>query len=158
MKLTISMSLVLALIPCTCSALALMPSSSSRVIGVGASSTDEAFHHGVVTRRSAAFSVLSCVFAVPGLALATDESAAPVAIQEDVLESEAAKVEATKERMRQRIAESKKSFRKPTDLVKQRKDTTDYSCVSETGSPCPEGLVPRAVQREMVKALEKLEE
>jgi len=38
-----------------------------------------------------------------------------------------------------------------------RKDSTDYSCVAETGSPCPEGLVPRAVQREIVGALEKLE-
>lgn len=166
MKLTTSVSLVFAvaiealvLIPCTCSALALINSSSPSTVTVRASSTNEAFHH-VVTRRSAAFSVIGCVFAAPGLALAADELnvAAAAATQEDVLESEAAKVEAAKERMRQRIAESKKSYRKPTDLVKQRKDTTDYSCVSDTGSPCPEGLVPRAVQREIVKALEKLEE
>ena len=70
---------------------------------------------------------------------------------------EPAAAEAAKERMKQRIAESKSNYRKPTDLVKQRKDTTDYSCVSETGSPCPEGLVPRAIQREIVGVLEKLE-
>jgi len=168
MKVTTSVSLAfavaieaLALFPCPCSALALINSSSPSTVTVRASSTNEAFHH-VVTRRSAAFSVLSCVFAIPGLALAADELNVPVPVavvaQEDVLESEAAKAEAAKERMRQRIAESKKSFRKPTDLVKQRKDTTDYSCVSDTGSPCAEGLVPRAVQREIVKALEKLEE
>eukprot|EP00558_Chaetoceros_sp_UNC1202_P012095 CAMPEP_0197235016 /NCGR_PEP_ID=MMETSP1429-20130617/2571_1 /TAXON_ID=49237 /ORGANISM="Chaetoceros sp., Strain UNC1202" /LENGTH=89 /DNA_ID=CAMNT_0042693527 /DNA_START=447 /DNA_END=716 /DNA_ORIENTATION=+ len=72
-------------------------------------------------------------------------------------QSEAAKAEAAKERMRQRIAQSKTNYRKPTDLVKERKLTTDYSCVSETGSPCPEGLVPRAVQREIVGVLEKFE-
>jgi hypothetical protein len=72
-------------------------------------------------------------------------------------QSEAAKAEAAKERMRQRIAASKTNYRKPTDLVKERKDTTDYSCVLETGSPCPEGLVPRAVQREIVGVLEKFE-
>ena len=57
--------------------------------------------------------------------------------------------------MRQRIADSKNNYRKSSDLVNQRKDTTDYSCVATTGSPCPEGLVPRAVQREIVGALEK---
>ena len=85
---------------------------------------------------------------VPGLALAA-------AADEPTAAAEKEAAEAAKERMKQRIAESKKNYRKSTDLVKQRKDTTDYSCVSETGSPCPEGLVPRAVQREIVGALEK---
>ena len=95
------------------------------------------------TRRSAAFAILNSAFAVPSLALAIDEA-----------ETEADAV-AAKERMRQRIADSKNKYRKSSDLVKQRKDTTDYSCVAETGSPCPEGLVPRAVQREIVGVLEK---
>ena len=42
-----------------------------------------------------------------------------------------------KEKMRKRIEESKKNYRKPTDLVEERKKT-DYSCVLETGSPCPD--------------------
>lgn len=90
--------------------------------------------------------MLGLVFAAPRAVLA-DEPAV----------SDADAAEAAKERMRQRIAESKKNYRKPTDLVKERKDTTDYSCVSETGSPCPEGLVPRVVQREIVGALDKLQ-
>ncbi|KAL7544094.1 hypothetical protein ACHAXR_013544 [Thalassiosira sp. AJA248-18] len=98
--------------------------------------------------------MFSCIFAIPNLAHASDNS-----LDSEPAEqlSEAAKAEAAKERMRQRIADSKKSYRKPTDLVMTRKDSTDYSCVAETGSPCPEGLVPRAVQREIVGALEKLE-
>lgn len=99
------------------------------------------------TRRSAAFAILNSAFAVPSLALAID------AVQSEA-ETEADAV-AAKERMRQRIADSKNKYRKSSDLVKQRKDTTDYSCVAETGSPCPEGLVPRAVQREIVGVLEK---
>lgn len=90
---------------------------------------------------------------VPTLAHAADDSQSGTVDQL----SEAAKAEAAKERMRQRIAESKKNYRKSTDLVKARKENTDYSCVAKTGSPCPEGLVPRAVQRELVGALEKLE-
>jgi len=114
------------------------------------SDTTDAF----LTRRSAAISVLGCMFAVPGAALAASVG------DEEPLDAaqKAAAAEAAKERMRQRIAESKTIYRKPTDLVKQRKDTTDYSCVSETGSPCPEGLVPRIVQREIVGVLDKLKE
>ena len=52
------------------------------------------------------------------------------------------------------VHESKKNYRKPTDLVKERKDTTDYSCVAQTGSPCPEGLVPREIQKGIVEALD----
>ena len=63
---------------------------------------------------------------------------------------------AARERMAQRIAESKKNYRKPTDLVKERKDTTDYSCVAQTGSPCPEGLVPREIQKGIVEALDSV--
>ena len=69
--------------------------------------------------------------------------------------ADAAAKQAAKERMEQRIAESKKNYRKPTDLVKSRKDNTDYSCVAATGSPCPEGLVPTAVQKTVLGALEK---
>mmetsp|Transcript_24787 Transcript_24787/g.59793 ORF Transcript_24787/g.59793 Transcript_24787/m.59793 type:complete len:175 (+) Transcript_24787:63-587(+) len=97
-------------------------------------------------RRSAAVSIIGLAFATPASVLA-DEPAA----------SDADAPEEAKERMRKRIAESKKNYRKPTDLVKERKDTTDYSCVSDTGSPCPEGLVPKAVQREIVGVLDKLE-
>ena len=102
-----------------------------------------------VTRRSAAFAIMGSVFIIPTSAHAIDE-----VTDTNVAEKEDAD-KAAKERLRQRIADSKSNYRKSSDLVKQRKDTTDYSCVSETGSPCPEGLVPRAVQRELVGALEK---
>lgn len=92
---------------------------------------------------------MGSVFIIPTSAHAIDE-----VTDTNVAEKEDAD-KAAKERLRQRIADSKSNYRKSSDLVKQRKDTTDYSCVSETGSPCPEGLVPRAVQRELVGALEK---
>jgi len=82
----------------------------------------------LVTRRSAAFAMVGSVFLAPGLAFAADE----------VTEAQKAAAEAAKERMRQKIAESKKNYRKTSDLVKERKETTDYSCVAETGSPCLE--------------------
>eukprot|EP00536_Pseudo-nitzschia_multiseries_P007556 jgi/Psemu1/18206/gm1.18206_g len=83
----------------------------------------------LVTRRSAAFAMMGGVFLAPGLASAADE----------VTDEQKAAAEAARERMRQKIAESKKNYRKTSDLVKTRKETTDYSCVAETGSPCPEG-------------------
>ena len=76
------------------------------------------------------------------------EDTAPAMSDEDKAKADA------RERMAQRIAESKKNYRKPTDLVKERKDTTDYSCVAQTGSPCPEGLVPREIQKGIVEALD----
>ena len=90
--------------------------------------------------------MLGSPFVIPASARAIDDA---------VTDTEKKDAEAAKERMRQRIADSKSNYRKSSDLVKQRKDTTDYSCVAETGSPCPEGLVPRAVQREIIGALEK---
>mmetsp|Transcript_27283 Transcript_27283/g.58384 ORF Transcript_27283/g.58384 Transcript_27283/m.58384 type:complete len:134 (-) Transcript_27283:328-729(-) len=102
------------------SALAPMTSSVSSPV----ETKSEAF----VTRRSAAIAVIGSALAVPGLAFAAN----------DQTEAEKAAAEAARERMRQRIAESKKNYRKGSDLVKQRKETTDYSCVAETGSPCPE--------------------
>mmetsp|Transcript_8773 Transcript_8773/g.13186 ORF Transcript_8773/g.13186 Transcript_8773/m.13186 type:complete len:175 (-) Transcript_8773:224-748(-) len=172
MKLIISTTLTLfavavapiASILCTtCNALAppkhsspVSTSSSTRKMNINESSpstftNNDAFQ---TTRRSATFSIISSIFAIPSLAHAASENSLESEPQEL---SEAEKAEAAKERMRQRIADSKKSYRKPTDLVMTRKDSTDYSCVAETGSPCPEGLVPRAVQREIVGALEKLE-
>ena len=142
-KVIVSVSVILSLMHSTCRALAPPMSTtctSNREDSFGSSS-------GVtVTRRSAALSLIGSVLATgvftPGLVFAaTDDNDAAAA--------------AAKERMRQKIADSKKNYRKSTDLVQQRKDTTDYSCVSETGSPCPEGLVPRAVQREIIGALEK---
>lgn len=134
MKYSISIPLVLSV---AISPLALIPSINSALTPIqSTTATTEAF----LTRRSAAFSLLNCIFTVPSLAHAVDEPESTAAAQKDnsylKVESEAAKVDATKERMRQRIAESKKNYRKPTDLVKERRETTDYSCVSDTGSPC----------------------
>ena len=85
-----------------------------------------------VTRRSAAFAMIGSVFvAAPDLAFAADV---------DDAAAQKAAAEAAKERMRQKIADSKKNYRSTAALVKDRKETTDYSCVAETGSPCAQGL------------------
>mmetsp|Transcript_18974 Transcript_18974/g.39825 ORF Transcript_18974/g.39825 Transcript_18974/m.39825 type:complete len:208 (+) Transcript_18974:180-803(+) len=124
-------------------------------------SEDDATRSFVTSRRSA-ISVLGCMtFAIPRAAQASSTTSTTTTNDDEPLSDAAQKVaaaEAAKERMKQRIAASKKNYRKSTDLVMQRKDVTDYSCVSETGSPCPEGLVPRAVQREIVGALDKLKD
>lgn len=81
-----------------------------------------------VCRRSALTGIL--FFAgVPTMALAADANG-----EDDA----AAQKAAAAERMKQKIAASKQNYRKPTDLVKDRKANTDYSCVSATGSPCVE--------------------
>jgi hypothetical protein len=85
------------------------------------------------------------------------ETSLAAATAVDVDGDEALQKAAAKERMAQRIADSKLKYRKPTDLVKDRQDNTDYSCVATTGSPCPEGLVPTSVQRELIGAWQKLQ-
>jgi histidine ammonia-lyase len=143
----VSVAVILSLTR-TCRALAPPMSTTTRTCAANRESFGSSCSGGV-TRRAAALSLIGSVLATgvitPGLVFATT----------DDNDAEAAAAAAAKERMRQRIADSKKNYRKSTDLVQQRKDTTDYSCVSETGSPCPEGLVPRAVQREIIGALEK---
>lgn len=133
----------------TCRALAPPMSTTTRACTPANRESFGSSCSGGVTRRAAALSLISSVLATgvitPGLVFAAT-------VDND---AEAVAAAAAKERMRQRIADSKKNYRKSTDLVQQRKDTTDYSCVAETGSPCPEGLVPRAVQREIIGALEK---
>jgi hypothetical protein len=105
-----------------------------------------------VSRRSV-FAMISTI----GLAVAVaPETSLAAATDVAVNGEEASQKAAAKERMAQRIADSKLKYRKPTDLVKDRQDNTDYSCVSATGSPCPEGLVPTSVQRELIGAFEKL--
>lgn len=117
------------------------------------------------SRRTSFFAMIGLGAGTATLALPISTKAAIAAAAEggdknssasnSSIEDEAAKKAAAKERMAQRIAESKLNYRKPTDLVIERKENTDYSCVSTTGSPCPEGLVPAAVQREIVGALQK---
>jgi hypothetical protein len=104
----------------------------------------------VVSRRSL-FAIMSV-----GLAVAVAPEVSLAAAETAVDDDAAAAAAAAKERMAQKIADSKLKYRKPTDLVKDRKDNTDYSCVAATGSPCPEGLVPRSVQKELVGALQLL--
>ena len=103
-----------------------------------------------VTRREAALSLVATVAAaslVPGAALADSamdkrmaslgaSAAAPDPTEAQRKAADEAAAAEARERMKRRIEESKKNYRKPTDLVKQRKETTDYSCVAETGSPC----------------------
>ena len=131
----------------TCRALAPPMSTTTRACTPANRESFGSSCSGGVTRRAAALSLIGSVLATgaitPGLVFAA------------TVDNDAGAAAANKERMRQRIADSKKNYRKSTDLVQQRKDTTDYSCVAETGSPCPEGLVPRAVQREIIGALEK---
>ena len=40
--------------------------------------------------------------------------------------------------MKERIAASKKNYRKADSYAKERFETVDYSCVADTGSPCKE--------------------
>mmetsp|Transcript_53003 Transcript_53003/g.128582 ORF Transcript_53003/g.128582 Transcript_53003/m.128582 type:complete len:148 (-) Transcript_53003:20-463(-) len=106
----------------------------------------------VVSRRSTLAFILTTVAAasVPVLPALADTTG-----DDDDEEEEARQLKlAAQERMAQRIADSKKNYRKPTDLVQERKENTDYSCVAAAGSPCPEGLVPRQVQKGIVEALE----
>mmetsp|Transcript_27697 Transcript_27697/g.41214 ORF Transcript_27697/g.41214 Transcript_27697/m.41214 type:complete len:176 (-) Transcript_27697:246-773(-) len=118
---------------------------------------------GRLMQRRAAFGMIgnalmttAVMTAGPEQTLAADEDGSKEDAAQKAVADAAAK-QAAKERMEQRIAESKKNYRKPTDLVKERKDNTDYSCVASTGSPCPEGLVPVAVQKTVVEALEKFQ-
>ena len=73
-----------------------------------------------MTRRSAAFAVF-------GTAVAT--VAVPVFAKEELTEEEKAFIEYQKEKMQKKIEASKNNYRKTNDLVKQRKDTADYSCL-----------------------------
>lgn len=88
----------------------------------------------VLTRRSAAFAMMigSAFVATPAFAVED--------VADDVAAAQKAAAEAAKERMRQKIADSKKNYRSTAELVKDRKETTDYSCVEATGSPCAQGL------------------
>ena len=145
----VSVAVILSLTR-TCRALAPPMSTTTRACTpANRESFGSSCSGGVVTRRAAALSLIGSVLAT---GIVTPGSVFAATVDND---TEAAVAAAAKERMRQRIADSKKNYRKSTDLVQQRKDTTDYSCVAETGSPCPEGLVPRAVQREIIGALEK---
>jgi hypothetical protein len=81
----------------------------------------------ICSRRSV-FAVSAGILALAGLPLVT------LADNDE----EAAQKVAAAERMKQKIAASKLKYRRPTDLVKDRKANTDYSCVSATGSPCVE--------------------
>eukprot|EP00535_Pseudo-nitzschia_heimii_P006325 CAMPEP_0197189160 /NCGR_PEP_ID=MMETSP1423-20130617/19270_1 /TAXON_ID=476441 /ORGANISM="Pseudo-nitzschia heimii, Strain UNC1101" /LENGTH=81 /DNA_ID=CAMNT_0042641201 /DNA_START=215 /DNA_END=460 /DNA_ORIENTATION=- len=72
-----------------------------------------------MTRRSAAAAVFGSAFAV---------AAAP-AFADDKTPEEKAYIEAQKEKMRKKIDASKKSYRTTNDLVKERKTSTDYSCL-----------------------------
>ena len=75
-----------------------------------------------MTRRSAA-----TAFAVMGSAVLV--AAAPAVAKEEQSQEEKEAIAQAKERMRQKIAASKKNYRKTADLVQDRKETTDYSCL-----------------------------
>jgi hypothetical protein len=85
----------------------------------------------VMTRRSAALAVIGSAFVV----------AAPAFAKEELSPEEKEAIAVAKERMRKKIEDSKKSYRKTSDLVKERKDTTDYSCLDKdcSGSTESEG-------------------
>jgi hypothetical protein len=107
------------------------------------------------SRRSSLFAMIGAGAGTATLIALPLSRQAAAAADNVIIEDEAAQKAAAKERMAQRIAESKLKYRKPTDLVIERKENTDYSCVSTTGSPCPEGLVPVEIQRELIGVLQK---
>ena len=84
----------------------------------------------VMTRRSAALTAI-------GSAFATAVIAPGMAFAEELTPEEKAAIARAKENMKKKIEASKKSYRKTNDLVKQRKETTDYSCLDKA---CPDGL------------------
>ena len=59
----------------------------------------------------------------------------------EAAEAKAAAEKARQEQLKAKIAASKTKYRKADSLYEQRKQV-DYSCVSKTGSPCPEGPDP----------------
>ena len=138
--------------------------TNTELFGCAHSSTSSSNSDGGgLTRRSASASLIHSIFTIGSVCTAVTAGTGmthPVRVYAttgtatDEKKNDAEAAAAAKERMKQRIADSKTNYRKSTDLVKQRKDTTDYSCVSDTGSPCPEGLVPRAIQREIIGAIE----
>ena len=72
------------------------------------------------------------------LAMATAMSLTPRdALAAEPISPEEAEAKRLKdERLKQKIADSKKTYRKADTLYESRK-TVDYSCVTSTGSPCP---------------------
>mmetsp|Transcript_46171 Transcript_46171/g.53398 ORF Transcript_46171/g.53398 Transcript_46171/m.53398 type:complete len:163 (+) Transcript_46171:68-556(+) len=153
---SISLAFIVISLVSPCSALAPIAFPPFLSSAVGTTPEDTTSSTLVLTRRSVIFGAMVGVGSFSGAAMLPPGVAVATFLSPDAqADKEAAEVAARKELMRERIAASKKNYRKSTDLVKQRKDTTDYSCVADTGSPCPEGLVPRAVQRGIVEALEK---
>ena len=67
-----------------------------------------------MTRRSAGLALIGSTFAI----------AAPAIAKEERSPEEIAAIEAQKAKMRKKIEDSKKSYRKTNDLVKERKETT----------------------------------
>eukprot|EP00533_Pseudo-nitzschia_delicatissima_P016617 CAMPEP_0197282578 /NCGR_PEP_ID=MMETSP1432-20130617/24380_1 /TAXON_ID=44447 /ORGANISM="Pseudo-nitzschia delicatissima, Strain UNC1205" /LENGTH=127 /DNA_ID=CAMNT_0042749533 /DNA_START=23 /DNA_END=406 /DNA_ORIENTATION=- len=80
-----------------------------------------------MTRRSAVMAVIGSAFAV----------ATPAFAKEELTDEEKDFIEFQKEKMRKKIEASKKSYRTTDDLVKQRKDTTNYTCLLDP-SKCPD--------------------
>lgn len=71
-----------------------------------------------MTRRSATLAVIGSAFA-----------AAPAFAKEQKTPEEIAYIEAQKEKMRKKIEASKKSYRTTNDLVKDRKQNVNYTCL-----------------------------
>ena len=80
----------------------------------------------VTTRRVALGKVFGGVVAV----------GAPIAATAAAEKGEETPEEKKARELKEKIEASKKSFRKADSYVSERFKTVDYSCVSETGSPC----------------------
>ena len=72
-----------------------------------------------MTRRSATLAVIGSAFAV----------ATPAFAKEQKTPEEIAYIEQQKEKMRKKIEASKKSYRTTNDLVKDRKQNVNYTCL-----------------------------
>jgi hypothetical protein len=59
---------------------------------------------------------------------------------------------AAKERMREKIAASKKNYRTTSDLVQDRKETTDYSCLVFKDCPASESAATTSTSSSSEKA------
>mmetsp|Transcript_10413 Transcript_10413/g.15325 ORF Transcript_10413/g.15325 Transcript_10413/m.15325 type:complete len:147 (+) Transcript_10413:114-554(+) len=90
--------------------------------------------------------VLSTV--VEGMCVIAATKLPALAAEETLIKSEEKTEETAEERkarlLKEKIAASKRNYRKADSYTKERFTTVDYSCVADTGSPCkePKSLFP----------------
>lgn len=121
---------------------------------IGLLQLDETSSYGLLAKPQT-FSrrhVLNSLVGFSGISLVTlvDAASASVAVAEDEELVAVSSIDITSDKeiespqdkkarlLKERIAASKKSYRKADNYAYERFTTVDYSCVADTGSPCKE--------------------